>query len=515
SEMCIRDSGNASLRVASRVPALEEVVLDMFTDWLYADSVLVDGEPVPFLAEEGRIRVRLSRFLDPGDTATVRVAYWGGIVADYMGLTFGRHEGHPYLWTLSEPDYARYWWPTKDQPDDKADSADVLVTVPEALTATSNGLLREVTAGPGATRTFWWHESYPIATYLISITAGDFRLLTGSYPIPGGGTMPTEFYVFPELVERAQEDFSINNEAIDTFAERFGLYPFLREKYGITVFGYSGGMEHQTNTSYGHWLISGQHYFDWIYVHELAHQWWGDDVTCATWGDVWLNEGFASWSEVLWAEHAGGPDSARTWLLDAQQVLDRTGRIYGVDEPFGQDANLVYNKASWVVHMLRGVLGDPLFFAGLAEYRARHTGSVATTEQFEEAMEAASGQELDWFMDQWIHGPSWPTYEVSALAEAIPGGQRAWVHLEQTQRIGGFFTMPVRIRARAGDAVRDTVLWNDPDHEDLALDLPEGPLEVEIDPDWWILRDSVATAPYGLNIVTTDLDSIRAGQPVS
>jgi len=509
-------SGAVSLRITSRVPALEEVVLDMYSFWLQADSVFVDGEPVPHLTQGDELRVRLSQFLGLGQSATVRVVYQGVIDAAHSGLTFGLDPmRRPYIWTLSQPSQARNWWPTKDQPDDKADSAEVLITVPDTLTATSNGLLRDVRPGPGATKTYWWSHSYPIATYLISVAAGYFTRLTGSYPIPGGGSLPTEFFVFPELVAKAEEDFSINNEAMDLFSSRFGPYPFLREKYGITVFGTSGGMEHQTNTSYFHLMITGTHYFDWIYVHELAHQWWGDDVTCETWADVWLNEGFASWCEALWVEHEDGPEAYRDYMVGVNLVWDRTGRIYGADEPFSEDAVLVYNKAAWVVHMLRGVLGDSLFYRGLAEHRARHTGGTATTAEFQEAIEAATGRDLDWFFAQWIYGPSWPTYETSVLAEPAAEGQRAWVHLAQRQDLGGPFAMPVRIRATAGTAVRDTVVWNDADHEDFALDLPEGPLTIEIDPDRWILRDSVLAAPYSLNIVTTDLDPVHAGAPVA
>jgi aminopeptidase N len=493
--------GVTTQRVESRIPALAEVVFDLDAS-MHADSVRVDGQIAVFRHASSLLRVSLPEPRSTGQSVLVRVAYHGQVNGRVTGLRFQAHLGKAFVWTLSQPSNGRFWWPCKDRPDDKADSSDVLITAPAWMTATSNGLLRSVTPGEG-TRTWWWHGSYPIAPYLVSVAAGDFvRIRDSYYPMPDGPSMLIEHFVFPELETQAAVDFNIAPYAIGAFADRFGPYPFAREKYGATVFGWGGAMEHQTNTSYFYGLIRGDHRFDWIYVHELGHQWWGDAVTCRTWADTWLNEGFASWTEAVWVEHLGGLPAYHLYMDSALVVVDPSGPLYDCPDPF--DNNTIYNKGAWVVHMLRGVLGDSLFFRGLADYRALYEGRSVTTEEFRAVLETSSGRDLGWFFQEWVYGLNRPAYRIATLSEPDGAGQRVWIHLDQVQEDAGPFTMPVRLEARVGDERRERVLWNDPTHEDISFNLPAGPYEVRVDPDGWILR-TVETGIYGLNIVTDDL----------
>lgn len=500
-----RVSGKVTHRVESAVLALNQVVLNLAMAFT-VDSVRVDGLPATFTHGEDLVRINLPSPLSLGQSVTVRVAYRGQPPQGNLGLRFDSHNGLPFVWNLSEPDAGSLWWPCKDHPYDKADSADIRITCPDWMTATSNGRLVSAVVEEGAA-IYQWHSSYPIASYLISVAAGAFSRLPGVYPIPGGGSMPLEHFVFPEQVDAALVDFDIAVPAIDAFAERFGPYPFLREKYGVTVFGWAGAMEHQTNTSYGWFLINGQHYFDYIYVHELAHMWFGDNITCATWADTWLNEGFASWCEAVWQEELGGLNAYRDYMVHAQPVSDPSGPLYNFPDPF--DGNTIYNKGSWVVHMLRGALGDEAFFAGLALYRDLYQDKNATTEDFRAVMESSSGRDLGWFFDEWVYGVNRPHYAVSSMAEPIPGGQRVFVHLDQTQTDAGYFTMPVQVRITGG-GTHDFTFWNDPDHEDFVVDLPAAPTFVAVDPNFWILR-TVSGALYGLNLVSSDLPAAEAG----
>jgi len=502
--------GAVNHAVWSRVSSLAFLSMDLRTE-MTVDSVKVNGAPAAFSRGGQQVLITLPTPLLENQLAMIRIVYHGQPQQNGFGLQFETHSGSPFIWNLSEPDGCRYWWPTNDRPDEKADSMDIRITVPNTLVASSNGALVSTTNLPGNKRAYLWHVSYPIAPYLVSCTAGNFVRLDSSYPKPGGGTMPLWHYVFPDQVAQGTEDFNIAPAAIDAFAARFGEYPFLREKYGISVFGWGGGMEHQTNTSYGWFLIDGFHSYDWIYVHELCHQWWGDNVTCATWADSWLNEGFASYGEAIWAEDQGGASAYRSYMTNSQSVSDPSGPVYNYPDPF--DGNTIYNKGAWVLHMLRGVLGDQAFFDALADYRANYQGRSVTTAELQASLLASTGIDLTAFFNEWVYGVDRPKYKVSSLTESISGGVRLYVHLQQTQSTGGFFTMPVRIRVQAGGQ-HDLVLQNDPDHEDLVVDLPTTPTSISVDPDNWILR-TVSSGTYSLNLITTDLVPTNVGTSVS
>ncbi|MEZ4654084.1 MAG: M1 family aminopeptidase [Candidatus Eisenbacteria bacterium] len=503
--------GVATEVLTSTTPTLGQITMDLI-DAMTVESVEVDGSSAPFLHTQDLLTVTLGTPIPEGESATVRVSYHGHPPQDGYGLYFDTHAGRSFIWTISEPSDARRWWPVKDRPDDKADSCRVRITAPVSMTATSNGRLESTAPGLSGTQVWTWVERHPIAPYLICVNAGDFEVVSDSWDRPGGGTMPIDSYVFPEQMGAAATDFSIAPGALSAFSERFGIYPFADEKYGITVFGWGGGMEHQTNTSYGHFLITGDHRYDWIYVHELSHQWWGDNVTCATWADTWLNEGFASWCEALWYEHEGGFGAYRDYMTQSQRVRDPSGPIYDYPDPF--DGNTIYNKGAWAAHMLRGVLGDSVMFSALADYRVAYQNRSVTTEQLRASLEASSGRDLSWFFDEWIYGMNRPHYRVSSFAESHGSGQRVYVHLDQTQA-DPYFTMPVQIRVQAGVEEKTAVLFNDPDHEDLVVDLESGgPVSVTVDPDQWILR-TVESGAYELNLITTALPAAATGASVS
>jgi hypothetical protein len=246
-------------------------------------------------------------------------------------------------------------------------------------------------------------------------------------------------------------------------------------------------MEHQTCTS-----ISYNAYGQGIISHELAHQWYGDLITCATFHHIWLNEGFATWAEAYWREQNEGPQAYLDEMLAA--AYWGPGTIY-VEDPdsFSDifDYGLSYQKASWVVHMLRRALGDEDFFAGLALYRERHGYGAATTEDFQAAMEDVSGRDLEAFFQQWIYGQYYPVYRWSY--STFPAGPATSttliVRIEQIQSNTGVFTMPVPIRVTTFDSVQDFVVENDAANAYYTLEVDGVVTGVELDPDWAILRE--------------------------
>lgn len=426
--------------------------------------------------------VVLDRSYQTGETVAVTIDYQGNPEGEYFG--WASYGGQPLIWTLSEPYGARWWWPCKDLNTDKADSVDVNVTVADNLVVAGNGLQAPPTVpGPGR-KTYHWRERYPIATYLVSVTAHPYAVLNDSYTGLDGRQMPLEHYVLPSRAAAATAGYAATPDMIAAFARGFGEYPFFEEKYGHAHFPWGGGMEHQTMTS-----VHYDAYDEFIISHELAHQWWGDMVTCADFGHIWLNEGFATWSEAYWREMNEGPAAYREEMNQARYLGD--GTIF-VEDPnnFYEIFNyyLSYQKASWVPHMLRHVLGDAAFFAGLAQYREAFAYGSATTEQFRDVMEQAGGRDLDVFFQQWIYQPSHPVYGWTYQLEPSAAGMRLGLHIRQDQPFPAVFAMPLDVRVWRGDGTwTDHTVENDRREQWFSLEVGADAIAVELDPDDWVL----------------------------
>ena len=396
-------------------------------DEMDVDSILFYGELTGFDHENNLIRIPTQASIPEGYDFSIQIFYRGSPPSTGFGsFNFDEHLGIDHIWTLSEPYGARDWWPCKDDPSDKADSLDIIITLPEQQIAVSNGvLLQETDLGDGRKR-YHWSERYPICTYLVSITTYPYTKWEDQYIGLNGDTLPLEYYVYPDHYDQVYNNYMLTDDMMEVFAERFGEYPFMGEKYGHVEFGRGGGMEHQTISSLGG---SSQ----WLIAHELGHQWWGDLITCASFHHIWLNEGFARFSESIWEEAIGGPTAYKDYWQSRSYFGQ--GTIY-VEEPNTAsqifNLNLTYNKAGWVVHMLRGVLGDSLFFETLQAYGANDSlaYSAATTEDFKLVCEDMSGLDLDDFFQQWIYGEYYPKYGVSW---EVSESDELVITIEQTQ----------------------------------------------------------------------------------
>lgn len=479
--------GTVRIGAAAVADTIDAVVLDL-SDEMIVDGTAAGGASTSFSRAGDLLTVQLDRPYAAGDTFSVTIDYLGNPAGQSFG--WDQFEGEDLIWTLSEPFGAREWWPCKDVNTDKADSLDIRVTVPSELIVASNGLLQSDSTA-GDRRTFHWRTRHPIATYLVSVTAHPYAVFTDWYtPLDGGPAMPVQNFVFPGFVSLVEPNLGLTPQMLTVFAEAFGEYPFVDEKYGHAQFDWGGGMEHQTITSFGAWsedLIS----------HELAHQWWGDDVTCADFHHIWLNEGFAVWCEAFWKERTEGVATYRAYMdaaayygagtIHVPDLTDWT-RIF--------DWNLTYNKSSWVVHMLRGVLGDDDFFAGLSAYRAAFSGGSATTEQFRDVMEQVSGRDLDAFFQQWIYREYYPIYDWTWRAVPLGGSGRVDIEIRQIQD-WDVFAMPVPVRVTTDRGVFDFKAENDAREQGFSFPVSGVVLDVELDPDGWILcgRDGRVAEP--------------------
>jgi len=303
--------------------------------------------------------------------------------------------------------------------------------------------------------------------------------------------MPVVYYVYPAHLANAQISFSATPAMITYFAQKFGEYPFVDEKYGMTEFVFGGAMEHQANTSYGESLINGSHSNDRTIAHELAHQWWGDAVSPRTWADIWLNEGFASYCEALWAENTGGAVAYRS-IMQSYYHTTWGPSVYNPTNLFG---TTVYHKGAWVQHMLRHVVGDAAFFQAQRDWYQNNMYGVGDTAGYQAQVEASSGGgSLDWFFDEWVYGPSMPTYRWSWSAANTGSGYMLYLRVDQLQINASVFQMPIDIDVTTASGTTRHVIVNAQPTEDFLIPLSSAPTAVTFDPEIWILKVVSSTA---------------------
>ena len=466
-------------------PPPRELAFD-FSDTLEVWQAEIDGHACRMTHDEDRLLLTLPVPGHAGDTLRARIAYRGIPERGFLwGFDVSYHNEIPVIYTNCEPIAARTWWPCKDRPDDKF-LADLAFIVPDSLIAASNGTLVETIPLPDRRMLYHWQERYPITTYLVSLVATNFATFEDTYIAIDGTAMPITNYAYPEHLANAQAYWAFTPAAIAFYAETFGEYPFLEEKYGMAEYPWSGAMEHQTLSSMGSYFLTMSEPSDWVVVHELAHQWWGNWVTCGTWRDIWLNEGFAVYSEALWAEHLGGPDSLRTFMLS--KASDHfSGPCYDPNFLFNA---AVYRKGAWVMHMLRHVVGDALFFETLRLWGERHAYGCAVTADLQGIFEERWGHSLGWFFAQWVYGEGQPRYRVRWDPIAARADGETTVRIEVLQETTGpaYFKMPLDARfTLPGGEFFETVLWDSLSIQEFLVTLPAPPTRLEIDPMDWIL----------------------------
>lgn len=496
-------SGTVTSTVRSLVPSLTQVAYD-FYDNMNIQSIRRGSTNLAYTRAANVVTITLDAPLALDAEATIAITYSGtpqSVGFGSFGWNRGGFGGGAAVWSLSEPEGARTWWPCKDRPDDKA-TVEAWWTVNSDWIGTGNGKLIATVRKGGRKTQYQWRATRPMTTYLVSIAGTDYATFSHTYTaLDGVTTMPVDYYVYPEDLADAQVSFTPTVPMIEFYAQKFGEYPFLEDKYGMSAFPFSGGMEHQTNTSYGYSLINGGHNYDYIIAHELAHQWWGDSISPNTWPNVWLNEGFATYSEALWAENLGGAAQYRSYM-NSLYSSNFAGTVYNPSDLFG---STVYDKGGWVLHMLRGVMGDGPFFLGLRDWYTQRRDSTGTTPQFQATMEARHGASLDFFFQEWVYNGNSPVYQYGwSVANAGGGTYRTYVKIRQTQTNAGTFTMPVRLTlvTGAGNEVR-TVLNHAAD-QDFVLTTSVPVSNVIFDQDDWILKNGETVIP----LADADVDGV-------
>ncbi|MBK7375762.1 MAG: M1 family metallopeptidase [Chitinophagaceae bacterium] len=321
------------------------------------------------------------------------------------------HGAVPVIWTLSEPYGSRDWWPCKNGLDDKADSIDIIITNPAAFKAASNGLLQGETLIAGGTKKVaYWKHRYPIASYLVCFAVTNYAVFINSVQL-GAVNLPMQTYCYPESLASFQNGTQNVLDAIKYFHGIFGDYPFIKEKYGHVQFGWGGGMEHQTAS----FLVSIN---ESLSAHELGHQWFGDKITCASWEDIWLNEGFATHLAAMYMENKYPANTIANRRSVVNNITSATGGSVKVDDTSNVgrifSGRLSYNKGSYLLYMLRWKLGDEVFFRAIRKYQSDPAViyGFAKTTDLQRNLEAESGLDLSKFFKDWFEGQGYPSYKV-------------------------------------------------------------------------------------------------------
>jgi aminopeptidase N len=445
-------------------------------------SVKMNGMSLTFVhSATHELIITLPTTLTTGSSATVEISYSGAPSLIEAAFTTSTRPGstQKVLYTLSEPYGARDWWPCKQDLNDKVDSIDVYITAPSQYITVSNGVEPVEPGYPlivGSNKTTHFHHGHPIPAYLIAIAATQYTIYNqvaglGSALSP---SFPIINYLYPENLASNQTKLNVTPDILNFYETIIGPYGFRDEKYGHAQFGWGGGMEHTTVTfmgSFGRELIS----------HEMAHQWFGDKITCGSWKDIWLNEGITEYMSGCTVEHFDGDAAFINWKTNKVTNITSqpTGNLYLNDSQINSvarifDSRITYNKGSMVSNMLRYKLGDAVFFQALREYLSdpMFAYKYAVTDQFRIKLEQVSGVSLTEFFNDWIYNQGYPTYTINAYNSA-PGKATVQVSQTQSDPSVSFFEskVPLRFLSSTG-AVYDTFIDNTYEGQIAIIDVP-------------------------------------------
>lgn len=438
---------------------MSTVIFDL-TNNLTVSSVKQNNVSVAFSQTAKELQITLQNTLTVGNSTTVVITYSGAPSTIEAAFTTSTHAGIPVLYTLSEPYGARDWWPCKQDMNDKTDSIDIYITAPSQFVSVANGLEVSQIANLNGTKTTHFSHNYPIPAYLVAIAVTNYQIFTQT-----AGTAPNTFpivnYLYPENYASASNSVAVTLPIMNLFESLFETYPFSNEKYGHAQFGWGGGMEHST--------VSFMGSFDReLIAHELGHQWFGDKVTCGSWNDIWLNEGFANYMYGLVVENLDGQSQFRTWKNSLiSNITSQSGGSVYVPESQVSSVNrifssrLTYNKGAMVVNMLRFKLGDANFFQGMKNYLAdtNLAYKYAQTSDLKYHLETVSGLPLTEFFDDWVYGQGYPSYQFQVLNL---GNNQVKITVNQTQSHSSvsFFEMPLPVRLMGSNGQQLNVILN-------------------------------------------------------
>lgn len=464
------------------------------------------GENLEYDRADNKVDINLTETLAAGRSTSISIYYQGKPRED-SGGSFVRssHGSDDIIWTLSEPYGARDWWPCGQNLTDKIDSLDLWITVPKGYRAASNGLLVSETPTDNDRVVFHWSHRYPIATYLVALSVTNYQVHTFDIEL-ANGPLTIINYLYPQDFDKHSKQIeNILPDMMRLFEALFIPYPFDKEKYGHAQFGFGGGMEHQTMSFMGGFSYS-------LTAHELAHQWFGDYVTCGSWQDIWLNEGFADYLTGLTYQFILKDGTWDNYLKsNISRITNAPGGSVFVPDTTDVDrifsSRLSYNKGGMLLHMLRWIVGDAHFFEGIRGYllddETRY--SFVRTRHLMDHLERVSGIQLDEFFRDWYLGEGFPSYHVQWRNSDTTFYLKLNQSTDHTPI--DFFELPVEIGLYGLGQDSLIRLDHTENGQEFEFDIPWVVDSVAFDPRHWIISASNTTE------VVSGRNNIRKDSP--
>lgn len=494
---------------------MNTITFDMATQ-LVVSSVTMNSVNLTYSQSNYELNINFPSTISSGTSASVIITYAGIPPTAEGAFTRSTHNGTPVIYTLSEPFGARDWWPCKQDLNDKINSFDMYITAPATFNSVSNGLEQSrIVTGANATTHF--KHLYPIPAYLIVLNVTNYEV----YNQQGGlGTVASPYfpiinYLYPETnTATTQTQLGVTPTIINFFESILEPYPFRNEKYGHAQFGWGGGMEHTTVSSMFNFSRD-------LIAHEMAHQWFGDKITCGTWKDIWLNEGLTEYMSGMVYEFLDGASTFVNWKSNKiTSITSQLGGATYLTDAGALNVNtifssrLTYNKGSMITHMLRWKLGDVKFFQALKSYLADPALAYgyAVTANLKSHLEAAdNGNSLTEFFNDWLYNQGYPTYTITAQNWGT-GQVKIIVNQTQSHSSVTFFEMPLEIRLTgSGAQVLDVVVNNTTNAQEFIVSVPFVVTGVAFDPNKHIIsKNNTAT----LGTETFDMNSAISVYPV-
>lgn len=490
-------AGWARMDATVTSPDFDTIYLEL-NETLTLDSMKLNGELIDPVFTDSELFVLTE--MEEGEVFTLETFYNGasssggffsGITSEY-NATYQKN----VTWTLSEPFSARDWWPVRQNLNDKIDSVFQDYTCIDTEMVGTNGLLTETIDNGDGTKTYKWKTYYPISYYLLSFAVSeyqDYSIYAHPAQLEGDSVLIQNFiYDHPNCLPNNQYNIDLSDDIMELLSDLYGLYPFHEEKYGNCLAEIGGGMEHQTMSTMGSFNFG-------LNAHEMGHQWFGDNTTCATWSDIWINEGFASYSEYLSAQYLQSQNVADSWMNGVHNYVksEPGGSVYVPEDEiyYGNEwrifsGRLTYDKGAAILHMLRYLIDDDeMFFGALQNYSEEFTDSIATGDDFKNSVATYTGTNLDSFFEQWYYGEGFPTYSIEYHTNAT--GLFLTISQTTSTMVTPFFDLPLEIKLNLGFGNDTTFKVDITDNvTTVQTGITDEFIAMEIDPNNWIINST-------------------------